>query len=106
MAAREFELDVHHGKPAAIRCHQRELVFFEAKEQAVEDVTRFVSRDRIRRLPQSVAQILLPNRNDFRAVKLRQRWELFFRQAEDFEKALAASNGSRVLSVDVELNFT
>ena len=41
----------------------------------------------------------------FAFVELRQRRKLFLRQAEDLEKALAAANRSRVLPVDLDLNF-
>ena len=105
VAARKFQFDVDHGQAPAIRGDERELVFLQAKQDAVQNVTRFVGRNRVGGLAQSIAQILLPNRDHLRAFKFRQRRKLFFGQPEDLEKALAAADRSRVLPIDFDLNF-
>ena len=86
VAARKFQFDINHGEPAAICRHQGELVVLETEENAVEHVTGLVGRDGIGSLAQTVSQILLTNRDDFRVLKLRQRRELFLRQAKNLEK--------------------
>ena len=70
VAARKFELDVDHREAAAIGRDQRELVFLEAEENAVEDVARLIGRDGVGSLAQAVAQILLPNRDDFGVLRI------------------------------------
>src|SRR5580704_11409713 len=106
MAAREFQFDFDHGEPTPIRRHQRQLVFLETEKHAVQDVASFVRRDCVRRLAQSVAQIFLPNRDNFCVLELWQWWKFFFGQSEDFEKALAAPDGSSIFSINIHLNFT
>src|SRR5436189_2114527 len=105
MAAREFQFDFGHGEPAPIRRHQRQFVFLKTEKNAVEDIAGLVSRNCVRRLAQAVAQIFLPNRYDFRVLELWQRWKFLLGQAEDFEKALAAPDGSSIFSIHIDLNF-
>ena len=105
VAAREFELDIDHRQAASIGRDQREFVFLEAEEDAVEHVARLVGRDRVGSFAQAVAQILLPNRDNFRVLKFRQRRKFLLRQAEDLEKALAAADGGGVFPIDIELDF-
>src|SRR4030095_249989 len=105
MAAREFQLDFHHSESTPIRRHQRQLVVLETEKNAVEDVASFIRRYRVRSLAQSVAQIFLPNRDNFRVLEFWQRWKFFFGQPEDFEKALAAPDGSGIFSINIHLNF-
>ena len=106
MAAREFQLDFAHSEPTPIRRHQRQLVVLKTEKNPVEDVASFVRRDCVRSLAQSVAQIFLPDGDNFRILEFWQRRKFFFGQPEDFEKALAAPDGSSVLSVNIYLNFT
>src|SRR5437667_6028311 len=106
MAAREFQFDFAHSEPTPIRRHQRQLVVLKTEKNPVEDVASFVRRDCVRSLAQSVAQIFLPDGDNFRILEFWQRRKFFFGQPEDFEKALAAPDGSSVLSVNIYLNFT
>ena len=64
VAARKFEIDVDHREPAPVGRDEGELVVLETEEDAVENVARFVGRDRIGGLAQTVAQILLPDGDD------------------------------------------
>src|SRR5207237_10716237 len=106
MTAREFQLDFAHSEPTPIRRHQRQLVVFKTEKNPVEDVASFVSRYRVRSLAQSVAQIFLPDGDNFCVLELWQRREFFLGQPEDFEKTLATPDGSGIFSVNVYLNFT
>src|ERR1700704_1635603 len=105
MAAREFQLDFDHGEPTPIRRHQRQLVILKTEKNAVEDVASFVCRYRVRSLAQSVAQIFLPNRDNFCILEFGQRRKFFLGQPEDFEKALTAPDGSGIFSINIYLNF-
>src|SRR4051794_6021889 len=105
MAARKLELEIDHREPPTICRDQRELVILEAEQDAVQDVARFIGRDRVGSLAQSVAQILLPNSDDFRSFELRQRRKFLFRQTENLEVALSTADGRRVFSIDLDLNF-
>src|SRR5207237_9742751 len=106
MTAREFQLDFAHSEPTPIRRHQRQLVVLKTEKNPVEDVASFVSRYRVRSLAQSVAQIFLPDGDNFCVLELWQRRELFLGQPEGFEKTLANPGGSGIFSVNVYLNFT
>src|SRR5262249_6947389 len=105
MAARELQLDLDHGTPPPIGCDQRQLGLLETEKDPVENVASLICRYGIGSLTQSVAQILLPNRDNLRVFEFWQRRKFFFGQPENFEKALSAPNGSGVLSIDIYLNF-
>ena len=105
VAARKFQFDIHHGEPATVRRHQRQFVFFETEEHAVEDVARFIRRDGVGGFAQPIAQILLSDSDDFRVFKFRQRRKLLFGQAENLEETLAAADRGGILAIDVDLNF-
>src|SRR6266487_1563844 len=105
MAAREFQLDFAHSEPTPIRRDQCQLVVLKTEKNPVEDVPSFVSRYRVRSLAQSVAQIFLPDGDNFCVLELWQRRKFFLGQPEDFEKALAAPDGSGIFSVNIHLNF-
>src|SRR5437667_8789606 len=105
MAARAFQLGFAHSEPTPIRRHQRQLVVLKTEKNPVEDVASFVSRYRVRSLAQSVAQIFLPNRDNFCILELWQRWKFFLGQPEDFEKALPAPDGSSIFSINIHLDF-
>src|SRR5438105_7971736 len=105
MAAWEFQFDFAHSEPTPIGRHQRQLVILKTEKNPVEDVASFVRRDCVRSLAQSVAQIFLPDGDNFRILEFWQRRKFFLGQPEDFEKTLAASDGSGILSVNIYLNF-
>src|SRR5205814_4305888 len=86
MAAREFQLDFAHSEPTPIRCHQRELVVLKTEKNAVEDVASLVSRYCVRSLAQSVAQIFLPDGDNFCILELWQRRKFFLGQPERSEE--------------------
>src|SRR5438046_10534735 len=100
MAAREFQFDFAHSEPTPIRRPQRQLVVLKTEKNPVEDVASFVRRDCVRSLAQSVAQLFLPDGDDFRIVECWQRRKSFFEQPEDCAKALAAPEGSSDLCVN------
>src|SRR5213080_5350566 len=77
MAAREFQLDFAHSEPTPIRRHQRQLVVLKTEKNPVEDVASFVRRDCVRSLAQSVAQIFLPDGDNFRILEFWQRRKFF-----------------------------
>src|SRR5919197_945808 len=106
MAARELQLDFDHGEPSAVSRDQRQLVVFETKKDAIQDIASLVRRYRIGSLTESVAQIFLPDRDNLRAFEFRQWRKFFFGQPEDFEEALTAPDGSGVFPINVYLNFT
>ena len=105
VAAREFQFEVEHGEPPAIRSHKREFVIFETEKDTVEHVAGLVCRHRIRSLAQAASKILLPDRDHFCVFKFWQRRKLFLGQSENFEKALSAPDGRGVLSIDFDPNF-
>src|SRR5436305_12638903 len=105
MTAREFQLDFAHSEPTPIRRHQRQLVVFKTEKNAVEDVASFVSRYRVRSLAQSVAQIFLPDGDNFFVLELWERREFFLRPAEDFEENLANPDGSGIFYVNLSQDF-
>src|SRR4029077_10845580 len=94
-----------HCEPTPIRRHQRQLVVLKTEKNPVEDVASFVRRDCVRSLAQSVAQIFLPDGDNFCVLELWQRRKFFLGQPEDFEKALAAPDGSSIFSINIHLNF-
>src|ERR1700730_3048166 len=105
MATRKFQLDIDHREAAAVGRDEREFVILETKQNTVEDVARFVSRNGIGSFAQTIAQILLTNGHHFRTFEFRQRREFLLWQAEDFEKALSAANRSSILTIDIDLDF-
>src|SRR5881398_2519539 len=86
MAAREFQLDFGHSEPTPIRRHQRQLVVLKTEENPVEDVASFVSRYRVRSLAQPVAQIFLPDGDNFCVLELWQRRKCFLGQLRILKK--------------------
>src|SRR2546430_9062372 len=106
MTAREFQLDFAHSEPTPIRRHQRQLVVLKTEKNPVEDVASFVSRYRVRSLAQSVAQIFLPDGDNFCVLELWQRREFFLRQPAGFEKNFAPPDGSGIFFLNVYPKFT
>src|SRR5204862_8000742 len=106
MAAREFQFDFAHSEPTPIRRHQRQLVVLKTEKNPVEDVESFVRRDCVRSLAQSVAQIFLPDGDNFRILEFWQRRQFFFGQPEYFAKALSARSASSVISDSIYLTVT
>ena len=105
VTAGKFQFDIEHGEPAPIRRHQREFVFLEAEENAVEHISRLVRRDCVSGFAQAIVQIFLPHRHHFCVFKLWQRRKFLLRQTEDLEKALSAANRSGVFAIDLDGNF-
>src|SRR5213596_4011231 len=93
MAAREFQFDVEHSKPAPVCGHKGEFVVLETEKDAIEHVTGLVRRNGIGSFAQAIAQVFLTDRHNLRVLKLRQGRKLFLRQAKNFEEALPASDG-------------
>src|SRR5438132_9832407 len=104
MAAREFQFDVEHSKPAPVRGQKAEFVILETEKDAIEHVTGLVRRNGIGSFAQAIAQVFLTDRHNLRVLKLRQGRKLFLRQAKNFEEALPAPDGRGVLSIDIDLN--
>src|SRR6266567_2162665 len=104
MAAREFQFDVQHRKPAPIRGYKGEFVVLETEKDAIEHITGLVRRNGIRSFAQAIAQFFLTNRHNLRVLKFRQGRKLFLGQSKNLEKALPASDGCGVLSIDIDLN--
>ena len=104
MAAREFQFDVEHSKPTPVRGHKGEFVVLETEKDAIEHVTGLVRRNGIGSFAQAIAQVFLTNRHNLRVLKFRQGRKLFLGQPKNLEKALPASDGRGVLSIDIELN--
>src|SRR5215831_4330422 len=105
MAPGKLEFDIDHRKAPPIGRYQSQFVIFQAKKQPIENIPRFVSRNGIGSLAQPISQIFLSNRDDLRILKLRQRRKLFFRETENFEKALPTSNEGSVFTIHLELHF-
>ena len=106
MAAREFQLDFRHGQPAPVRCNQRQLIVPETKQNTVEHVASLVGRYGIGSFAHTIAQIFLPNRDNFRLLEFWQRRKFVFGQPENFEEALTAAYRSGIFSIHIDLNFT
>src|SRR5262249_5259737 len=77
----------------------------ETEQHAIEHVTGFIGRNRIGSFAQTVAQIFLPNRDDFRAFKFRERRKLVLWQTENLKEALAATDRRGIFSIDIDLNL-
>src|SRR5205807_5616323 len=54
----------------SVRRDERELVFFQTEEQPIQNVTRFISRDRVGSFPQTIPQIFLADREDRKSTRL------------------------------------
>ena len=105
VTAGKFQFDIEHGEPAPVRGDEGEFIFLEAEENAVEHIACLIRRDGVGGFAQTIVQILLPHCHHFCVFKLWQRREFFFRQAEDFEKALSAANRSGVLPINFDGDF-
>src|ERR1043165_7791846 len=73
LAAGKLRFQIEECQPATISGDHGELVLLERKEDAVQHVTGFIRRNRIGGLAQTVAEFLLTQREDLRAVELWQQ---------------------------------
>ena len=105
MAAGKFHFNFRHGEPPPIGRHESELIILETEQDAVEHVACLVGGNRVGSSAQSVAQVFLPHRNDFRALELGQGWKFILGQTENLEETLAAPDRRGIFSIHIDLNF-